>query len=168
MSKTPIGLPVGEDTFDGIPFPEDGALFGWRPRNGYIAALICFRVKPAPQGPMFSTLPRTDASEAAWEPVARPRFGSWFWDYYRDRRIVDLAPLLGGTQDLVFWSDTTSSTGSGSIAVELDLDSPDGWTLPHGAYVYFEALRSGHHVPSLDDLLANPGKVDLGPRFRDF
>jgi hypothetical protein len=158
-------LPVGDVIFDGVPFPQHGAMFGWRPDGGDVAALIQCSVKPEPQDPGFTTMPRTDVPEAAWMPVARPRFGSWFWDYYRDGRIVDLAPLLGDTQDLVFWVDTISATGSGSIAVEMDLDSPDGWTLPRGVYVYYPVARD-HRALSLDDLLADPGKVDLGPRFR--
>lgn len=164
MSKT-SDLPAGEVTFNGVPFPEDGAMFGWRPDDGDIAALILFYVEPEPQGPVFSAMPRTDVPEASWEPIVRPRFGPWFWDYYRDGQIVDLAPLVGDTQNLVFWVDTISATGSGSIAVELDLHSRDGWTLRRGVYVHYPVIRDSR-APSLDDLLGDPGKADLGPRFQ--
>ena len=159
MNKT-SGLPAGEVTFNGVPFPEDGSMFGWV-HDGTVTAVVCLYTDPEP---IISVMPLAGLPETGWPPICD--FGGWFWDAYQAGRIVDLAPLIAGTHHTAYWVDTTEAIGSGCVAVVGDLVSPDGWTLPRGVYAYYRVLRD--HRALADDLLGAPGKVDLAPRFRKF
>ena len=64
----------------------------------------------------------------------------------------------------MFWVDTHEAIGGSCIAVERDVPGPGGWTLPRGAYGWYEAEGV---VPDLGTLLADPRKFDLAPRFED-
>lgn len=149
----------------GLPLPRDGSLYGWVDR-GRVTAMIAFYALCAPETPepSYSPMPDADASEAVWPPFIGERLlGPWLWEYFQAGRIVNLAPLIASTEGAVFWANTVEAIGSGCIAVARDLASPDGWTLPRGRYAYYQHRDA---APSLDDLLADPGKTDLGPRFR--
>jgi hypothetical protein len=156
---------VAQVIAEGVPLPRDGSLFGWLDQ-GTVVALICVYAGPDIEQPQFSTMPRIGTPEATWTAATQPLFGSWFWDCCREGRLVNLAPFVGGTQNFVFWVDTIATLGSSVAAVEMDLSAPDGWVLPHGVYAHYPLIKAGKSVPSLDALLADPGKVDLGPRFR--
>jgi hypothetical protein len=128
------------------------------------------RYTPETPDPSWSVMPDADLGEAAWPPftpsfTGERRLGSWLWEYFQAGHIVNLGPLIASSEDAAFWVDTTETIGSGCIAVARDLASPAGWALPRGRYVYYQH-RDG--APSLDDLLADPGKTDLAPRFRKF
>ena len=157
MIDTSAGLPAGDATFNGVPFPKDGSMFGWV-HDGTVTAVVCFYTNPEL---IISVLPLAGLPETGWPPIRD--FGGWFWDAYRAGRIVDLAPLVAGAQHTAYWVDTAEVIGSGCIAIASDLASPDGWILPRGRYVYYQHRDA---APSLDDLLADPGKTDLAPRFR--
>jgi hypothetical protein len=158
---------VADAITGGVPLPRDGSLFGWR-RGGDITALVATYSQYTPETlvPSFSTELLPGTSEKEWPPFAgAPLFGPWFWEHYRDGRIVNLAGLISGTQRMIFWVDTVSVLGSGCTAVAQDVKGPAG-TLRQGVYVWHGTLRAGKAVPSLADLLADSGKTDLGPRFR--
>jgi hypothetical protein len=80
--------------------------------------------------------------------------------------MVSLGGLIAGTTDTVFWADTEAILGWDCCVVARGIASREGYTLPRGYYVYYEALRAGKPVPPLDVLLAHSGKTDLAPRFR--
>jgi hypothetical protein len=151
----------------GVPLPRDGSLYGWADR-GRITAMVAFSTQYTPEvpEPSWSLMPDADLGEENWPPFADERLvGPWLWEHFQAGHLVDLASLVASSENAVFWVDTAEAIGSGSIAVAHDLASPDGWTFPRGRYVYCQH-RDG--APSLDDLLADPGKTDLAPRFREF
>ena len=145
---------------DGIPLPADGSLLGWAP-DGTVTAMVAFYA--ASPLPVFSVMPAADAGK--WPPFAGEHVvGPWLWEHYRAGRLVDLRSLIGSSAGAVFWVDTVASLGSACAAVAVDI-SGDGIVLPRGRYVYFKTLAAGVPLPSLDDLLADERRVDLGPRF---
>jgi len=144
----------------GVPLPRAGAMFGWACDGSVTALLLSYADEDVPA---WSLLPRAGLPQDAWPPFAGELLGSWFWEHYQAGRIVDLAALVAGTRDAVFW--VTGSDGLGVCAVAGDIASPDGWTLPQGVYAWHEVLRGGG-VPSLGELLADSGKTDLAPRFQ--
>lgn len=94
-------------------------------------------------------------------------FGHWFWEYYQAGTVVYLDDMIAETQDTVFWVDTTAILGTRCFAVSADVKDPAGCTLPQGRYMTYLTLRAGGPVPSLSDLLADPSRTDIAPRFRD-
>jgi hypothetical protein len=151
----------------GVPLPRDGSLYGWVDR-GKVTALIAFysHYTPACPEPAWLLMPNADLSEAAWPSVTGERLvGPWLWEYVRAARIVNLAPCIATAGNAAFWVDAAKTLSSGAIVVSRDLASPDGWALPRGRYVYYRHIAA---APSLDALLADPGKTDLAPRFREF
>ncbi|HTT53409.1 MAG TPA: hypothetical protein VMH35_18605 [Streptosporangiaceae bacterium] len=152
----------------GIPIPRDGSMFGWA-REGIITALIGVQARYTPASPLpsWTVLPLASIPAAQWPPFTGDHLlGPWFWEHYRAGTIVLLNDLIAGTAGLVFWVDTKRLLGSGCCVVAGGIESADGYTLPRGCYVYYEALRTGRTVPSPDLLLANLGKTDLGPHFQ--
>jgi hypothetical protein len=151
----------------GTPVPRDGSLFGWKSDDG-VTALVTIAVKytPAHPEPSWSLLLLADVPDAQWPPfVAEPHFGSWFWSHYRARRIVWLDNLVAATPDTVFWVDTEAILDSDCCIVTRDIESPQGYLLRRGRYVYGQALEDGKRMPSLAELLASPDKTDLASRF---
>ena len=147
--------------------PADGSLCGWL-HGTEITALIMFFDDGAPDGgPCWSVLPHAGVPEAHWPPfTAAYRGPDWFREHYPSGRLANLGPLIGDTRNLVFWVPAAEEFGGGVIAVKADLPpGPCGYVLPRGRYAYYAALRSGVALPSLADLLADEGRVDLGPRF---
>jgi hypothetical protein len=153
--------------FRGTPFPRGGSLFGWKSDDG-VTALVTIAVKytPAHPEPSWSLMLLADVPDAQWPPfIAEAHFGSWFWDHYQAGRIVWLDNLVGATPDTVFWVDTEAILGSDCCIVTRDIESPQGYLLRRGRYVYGQALEDGKQVPSLAALLARPDKTDLASRF---
>ena len=150
------------------PDSTDGSLFGWR-CGDTITALIAFYAEYAAASlpPSWTLMPLAGAPEAQWPPFTGEQlFGNWAWEHYRVGNIVLLDDLIAGTADTVFWADTKTIFDSDCCAVARDITSPEGHTLQRGRYVYYQVLRAGRPMPSLDVLLANTSKVDLAPRFR--
>jgi len=152
----------------GVPIPVHGSLFGWR-QDDSITAIIAIYANYSPPHiePSWTVMPLADAPEIEWPPfTGRRLFGSWFWNFYREGDIISLSDLIAGSPDTVFWADTMTTLGSGTCAVAAGLSSPEGYSLPRGRYVHYEALRAGRLVPSLGSLLSSDNRVDLAPRFR--
>ena len=143
-------------------------MLGWR-SGASVSALIVvysgFRLTyPAPN---WAVLPLASIPEAQWPPFSgEDLFDHWSWDHYQAGRIVSLAGLVAGTTDTVFWVDTEAILGSNCCVVARDVASPEGYTLPQGRFVYYQALLARKPVPSLSALLADAGRVDLAPRLR--
>ena len=147
--------------------PADGSLYGWL-HDTAITALIMFFDDGAPDGgPCWSVLAHADVPEAHWPLFTAADWGpDWFREHYPAGHLADLGPLVGDTRNLVFWVPVAEELGSGIIAVKADLPPvPCGYVLPRGCYAHHRALRAGVALPSLDDLLADERRVDLGPRF---
>jgi hypothetical protein len=152
----------------GVPVPRHGSLCGWQD-EGTITALIPFYAEYTPESPLpsWATMPLAGLPEAEWPPFAdEPLFGNWFWEHHQAGSIVSVDGLIAATPGVVFWADTAAVIGSGCCVVAHDIRGPEGPTLQRGRYVYYQALRAGKPVPSLKALLADPGKIDLAPRFQ--
>ncbi len=151
----------------GVPIPRDGSLFGWAPGEAIAALVVVYAeytsVNPEPS---WAVMPLAGISEAQWPPfTGDPLFGHWSWERGQDGSIVPLADLVAGNPDTVFWVDTKAILGSDCCAVARDLVGPEGHTLRRGRYAYYQALQVSQPVPPLNALLADPGKIDLTPRF---
>ncbi|HYB87142.1 MAG TPA: hypothetical protein VEC76_09845 [Streptosporangiaceae bacterium] len=152
----------------GVPVPRHGSLCGWQ-EEGTITALIPFYAEYTPESPLpsWATMPLAGLPEAEWPPFAdEPLFAGWFWEHYQAGSIVLVDGLIAATPGVVFWADTAAVIGSGCCVVAHDIRGPEGPMLQRGRYVYYQALRAGKPVPSLKALLADPGKIDLAPRFQ--
>jgi hypothetical protein len=152
----------------GIPIPRDRSLVGWR-HGDVITTLVPVYTAftPSSPEPAWVVMPRSDTPESQWPTFMEERFfGRWFWNQYRDGRIIYLGGLVAATADTVFWENTKAILGSDCCAVARDIKSSEGYTLRRGSYVYYEALRAGKPIPSLTDLLADTSKIDLAPRLR--
>lgn len=152
----------------GIPIPRDGSLFGWACGES-VTTLISFRTRyiPAAPIPTWAVMPLANIPVTEWPPFAHDGLlGPWFWAFHQDRMIVSLDELIAGTSGLVFWVDTKDTLGSDCCVVAHDLSTVEGYTLRQGRYAYYEELLRGKPVPPLAELLANPDKTDLGPRFQ--
>jgi len=159
---------LADAVLSGVPLPRHGSLFGCADGYAFSALLIVYTDSgPTRPLPSWSAMPLAGLPESRWPPFAGPRlFGPWFWDAYQAGIVVALDDLMARSPGSVFWVNTQAVLGSDCCAVARDLTDPLGRTLRRGRYVYSEALRSGHTVPSLTALLADPDKVDLAPRFR--
>jgi hypothetical protein len=154
----------------GIPIPRHGSLWGWT-GPGHVAALVAVYAKCAPASPepYWTVMPLAGSPEAQWPPFTGEHdFGEWFWKHHRAGNISSLRSLIAATTDAVFWADTKAVLGSDCCAVARDLRSPEGYVLPSGRYVYYEALRAGKPVPSLQTLLTATEKIDLATRFQQY
>ena len=148
---------------------RDGSLYGWADR-GEITALIVIYTG-TDYGPGFSPMPRTGVPEDRWPPFAdESLFGSWFWDYRDAGRIVDLGPVIGGTEGIVFWSvrHELLESATGVMAVRCPLAAGCGLVLPAGVYAYYRALCAGADIPALGEVLADRERIDLGLRFAGY
>ena len=152
-----------------VPMPRHGSLFGWLSQDIVTALIPVYTtVTPTAPEPSWTVLPRADVPETQWPPFAdEDLFGHWFWEYYQAGTVVYLDDMIAETQDTVFWVDTTAILGTNCFAVSADVKDPAGFTLPQGRYMTYMALRDGGPVPSLSDLLADPSRTDIAPRFRD-
>ena len=151
----------------GIPIPRDGSFFGWA-RGNVIAALIVIYVEcsPAYPEPGWAVMPLAGTPEEEWPPfTGGPLSGHWSWEECRAGSVISLDSLIAGTPETVCWVDTKAILGSDCCAVARDIRIPPGHLLRRGCYVYYQALQAGMPAPSLEVLLADPGKIDLAPRF---
>lgn len=166
-SSTAVPVAFQDIVSNGVPVPRDGSFFGWKSRDG-VTALVTIHVKFTPEHPepSWSLMLLADVPEALWPPFTdEPLFGSWFWDQYRAGGIVCLDDLIAATPDTVFWIDTETILDSDCCIVARDIESPEGYTLRRGRYIYCQAFKAGKQVPSLAELMASPGKIDLVSRF---
>lgn len=143
-----------------VPLPRDGSCFGWV-TGGEVTAVITVHSKQQPDAPAFVVYLRAGTPESLWPPPW-PLFGEWFWDGYRSKRIINLAPILARTTRTAFFS---ARRHDGVIAVRSPLTA-GSVMIPAGVYAYHRLVRSGSTMPELKDVLADPDKIDLGPRFR--
>lgn len=152
----------------GVPIPREGSLFGWSFGDTITALVAVYtRYTSASPVPSWAMMPLVGIPDTQWPPFADERFfGRWFWEHYRAGNITLLDDLIAEVPDTVYWVDTRTILGSDCCAVVRDLMGPDGHTLSRGRYVYYEALRTGRPVPPLTELLADPSKIDLAPRFQ--
>jgi hypothetical protein len=146
--------------------PADGSLYGWH--NGTtITALVMFFDDGAPDGrPSWSVCPRAGVPEAHWPPFTPADWGpDWFREHYRAGHLADLAPAVAATRNMIFAIPSGEALGNFLFAVKADITLPGGLVLPRGMYAHCSVLRAGCPLPSLADLLADPARMDLGPRF---
>ena len=154
----------------GVPIPRHGSFLGWV-GLGRVTALVAIYAKcgPASPDPYWTVMPLAGVPEAQWPPfMEEPDFGKWFWKHYRAGSINSLRSLIAAAPGVVFWADTKAVLGSDCCAVARDLRSPEGYVLPRGRYVYYEALRAGKPVPSLQTLLTTADRIDLATRFHRY
>jgi hypothetical protein len=111
-------------------------------------------------------MPLAGVPEAQWPPfTGEPLIGDSFWELLDAGKIVAVGDLVARTPDTVFWVDTDAILGSGCCVVARDVESPEGYTLRSGCYIYYKVLRAGSPVPPLQVLLSETGKTDLAARF---
>jgi hypothetical protein len=152
----------------GVPIPKDGSLFGWT-FGDVISALIVIYAEYSDDYPEpgWAVMPLTSASEDLWPPITgKPLFGHWSWGEYNSGNIISLDRVIAKAPETVYWVDTKDTLGSDCCAVARDIHPREGVVLRRGRYAYYEVLQAGEHIPSLTELLASPGALDLTPRFR--
>jgi hypothetical protein len=150
-----------------IPLPRHGSLFGWRWEDD-VSAMIAVYAEHGPSSPepSWAVMPRADSAEAQWPPFTGEQLpGHRFWKYYRAANVISLGGLIAETPASVFWVDMQATLGWSCCVVARDIVGSQGCTLRRGAYVYYEALRSGAAMPALDVLLSDASKIDLAGRF---
>jgi hypothetical protein len=166
-SGADVPVAFADAVTNGVPVPRDGSLFGWKSGDD-VTALVTIHVNytPAHPEPSWSLMLLAGVPEALWPPFTEePHFGSWFWDHYWAGSIIWLDNLIAATPDTVFWVDTEAILDSDCCIVAQDIESPKGYTLRRGRYVYCQVLEEGKQVPSLAELLASSDKTDLASRF---
>jgi len=166
-SSVPLSARFANALRCGVPLPRNGSLFGWK-HGDVVTALVATYTEYAPESPepSWSVMPLEGAPEAQWPPfTGEPLIGDWFWELHRVHKLVSVDGLIAGTRDTVFWAGTEAIIGSDCCVVARNIRSPEGYTLQSGRYVYYQALRTGVPVPSLQALLSDKNKVDLAPRF---
>lgn len=155
----------------GVPLPRDGAMFGYCRNGGDVDALITVHQNQGPV-PEFAVLVRTDSkgTEDSLPSFAGQPFGEWFWLDMQAGYIFDLAAAVSVTRSTVFWVPRVMLDDTGVIVVRtpvaLGRERGDR-NLPAGIYALWRTVRvefSG--LVLADEVLARPGAVDLGPRFR--
>ena len=146
--------------------PADGSLYGWR-HGAAITALIMFFDDGAPDGcPSWSVYPHAGIPGAHWPPFTDDDWGpDWFREHSAAGHLADLGPSVAATCGTIFCVPSGEALGNFLCAVRADIPVAPGFVLPRGCYAYDLVLRSGIQLPSLDDLLADESRVDLGPRF---
>jgi hypothetical protein len=152
----------------GVPIPQGRSLFGWTDGDTVAAMIVVYAeyTRASPE-PSWAVMPFADFPERRWPPFTDKRFfGNWFWEHYRAGAIIPLNGLIADIPCTAFWVDTKAVLGSDSCAVALDVVTPGGYVLPHGRFVWYQALCAGMAVPSLQELLSDAGKIDLTSRFR--
>jgi hypothetical protein len=168
--STPVPVHAVSAVTCGVPIPRDGSLLGWT-RGDEVTALIVIyaRYTSAHPEPGWAVMPRAGTPEALWPSfTGGPLFGHWSWEQYWAGSIVSLDRLIAAVPGAVCWVDTTATLGSNCCVVASDITDPSGYTLRRGRYVDYEVLRAGKTVPALEALLADPDKIDLAPRFREW
>ena len=152
----------------GVPLPRHGSIFGWTERDTVTALVVIYtEYEPARPLPRWTVMPLVGTPCQDWPPFTSKRFfGNWFWEYYRAGSLVSLDGVIAESANTVFWVNTRAILGSDCCVVARNVSGRAHYTLRRGCYVYSEALRAGKRVPSLAQLLADTGKVDLAHRFQ--
>jgi hypothetical protein len=158
---------IANAVIHGIPIPRDGSLFGWKNGTEITTLMVVYATyMPTHPEPSWSVMPRTDIGQALWPPfTGEPLFGDWFWRYLGDGRIISLDELIWNSPGAVFWVDMEFDFSRGCCAVAHKIMTRDGYTFGSGCYVYYQELKVGTPVPTLGELLADPRRIDLAPRF---
>jgi hypothetical protein len=165
-SHPPVSEGLANALLHGIPVPRDGSLFGWIHDDAVCALVTVYADESESPVPSWSVMPLVGTAEWQWPPFTDERlFGGWFWKHYAAGEVICLGDLVAQTPATVFWVDTKAALSSDCCAVERDIRTATGHTFRRGSYVYFQAIRDGKQLPSLDALLADPAKVDLAPWF---
>ncbi|MGH3193479.1 MAG: hypothetical protein ACRDOL_40740 [Streptosporangiaceae bacterium] len=152
----------------GVPVPREGSLYGWADGKSVTALIQMFtQAREDTPVPGFAVMPRAGTPEAQWPPfAAEPVFGAWFWDHRRAGRIISLAQTAARTRKQMYWSGMQiPAGGSGLIAIAARVTGPGRCRLEPGVYAYYQVLRRREPLPSLDVVLADPARLDIGPRF---
>jgi hypothetical protein len=154
----------------GVPIPRDGSLLGWICDSDVTALIVIYaKYTCARPEPGWAVMPRAGTAEVLWPPfTGEPLFGHWSWDLYQAGCFMSLERVIAAVPDTVCWVDTTAILGSSCCVVARDITEPSGHTLRRGRYVDYAALRADKAVPALDALLADPARIDLAPRFREW
>lgn len=164
--NSPVFDTLSKALIYGVPIPQDGSLFGWIHGDAVTALVVVYADGSESAVPSWAIMPLAGIPEWQWPPFANEHlFGSWFWKHYWAGEVVCLGSVVAETPDTVFWVDTKTSIGSDCCLVKRDIRTSTGHTWRRGCYVYFQALREGKRVPSLEVLDADIGKVDLAPRY---
>jgi len=151
----------------GTPLPRDGSLFGWV-QDDAVNALVAVYTEYSPEilEPCWSVMPCADVPGTRWPPfTGEPFIGNWFWDLIEARKLVSVEGLIAGRPETVFWVDAEAVLGSDCCVVTRDIESPEGYMLPTGCYLFHEVLQAGTPVPPIHELLGRFNKTDLAPRF---
>ena len=146
----------------GVPVPRCGALLGWVV-NRQVTALLAVRAgRGRPQGiPELRVMPLSGTAGLDWPPVATGLLhDARLWDYLELGQLVDVGPLLSRQAGGAFWVPSPNARNMAYIVVAGNLPTDEYW-LPAGVYVDHWWLREGIPSPSLGELRALPGAVDL-------
>jgi hypothetical protein len=153
---------------NGVPIPRDGSLLGWV-HDGSVTTLMATYAESAPDlaEPVMAVMPLEGTSEAHWAPYTSKRpFDCWSWEEWRAGRVISLDEVIAANPATVWWVDTNDALGSNCCVVARDVITPQGHVLCRGRYVYYGALQAGEPIPTLEDLLASAGRLDLSSRFQ--
>lgn len=162
MKPGDAGNPAAADIVArALPIPRDGSLFAWVDA-GTVTAVVAFHSDCSPKhpDPTYQVMPLAGSPETEWPPfTGEPVLGPWVWECVASGQLAPLNLVIAGTDGAVFWS-------GGCLAIASDVAGP-GFVLTPDVYVYYQQLRAGV-VSSLETLLADPGVVDLAPRFQRY
>jgi hypothetical protein len=150
-----------------VPFPRDGAMFGWQESGTVTALIACYarRTARSPE-PIWSVLALAEAPESEWPPFTKEHlFGPWFWECLHAGEVVSVENLISRTPGRVFWAHTEASLGSGCCVVSRQIEDPSGYVIPRGRFVFHTVLSARKPLPSVDEMLARADTTDLTPRF---
>ena len=140
--------------------PDRDVVYGWKDHRGVITALIV-----GYGGEHWSLCPDADLPPGQWPPLPAADgdvFAAALEPHLAAGNVVDLTPVLATTQGYLFW--VPAGEESGVFAVAFPPPPEYGWMPGPGRFAYCPARRAGRPVPPLDDLLADPRRVDVGPR----
>jgi hypothetical protein len=148
----------------GIPYPRDGALYGWV-TGMTVTAIIAFYADPDEPEPVLWTMPRAGSDVSQWPPfTTEPGFGAWFWEHRTAGQVIPLGDLITASAGRVFWSGLpTTDSSAGIIGVRGPLPVPGRYWLEAGVYACHASLRRGAPVPSLEEVLADADKAGFVP-----
>jgi hypothetical protein len=157
-----------------MPVPHDGALLGWIADNQVRAMLAVHCAQPGTRdatvpGPEIRVMPMAGTSELLhWPPfTVSPLDDGWLWEYVEWGEIVDIGPVIAASAGHAFWVPAADrrSARHGCVVIKDNLVAEEYW-LPAGVYMDHWTLREGIEPPPVDQLLTQPGVVDLAHRVR--
>lgn len=151
---------MADAILSGVPIPKHSSLYGWTD-DGIVTELLNPRL--GSDAPEIGLFPRVGIPEEAWsittvKALYGGMFGDWFWQMRRDGKIVNLAPTLKESGELVV-------AGERCIAIGSTITSQDGWTLPSGTFAS-RPLHEAGTAPQPEEVLADDDSINLGEWFR--